>query len=189
MNPGSVPEQPMYQPFGAPPPKQKTPVWIFVLVGCCGCGVVAIPIIAAILFPVFAQARAKAQQVSCLSNVKMQSLGLLMYVEDYDETFPRSKTWMDNIDSYVKHPTAFHCPSVADKDAFGYAFDSRLGGKLLGKIAEPRTTMMNYDSSMLTRNATDEGTSLDLTRHSHGGNAGYVDGHAHYLRADMGESP
>ena len=49
-----------------------------------------IAILAAILFPVFAQAREKARQTSCLSNSKQLGLGLLMYVQDYDETWPRN---------------------------------------------------------------------------------------------------
>lgn len=47
-----------------------------------------IAILAAILFPVFAQARAAARQVSCLSNVKQAALGVLMYAQDYDEQIP-----------------------------------------------------------------------------------------------------
>src|SRR5262245_63898370 len=47
-----------------------------------------IAILAAILFPVFAQAREKARAISCTSNEKQISLGVLMYVQDYDETFP-----------------------------------------------------------------------------------------------------
>jgi prepilin-type N-terminal cleavage/methylation domain-containing protein/prepilin-type processing-associated H-X9-DG protein len=47
-----------------------------------------IAILAAILFPVFAQAREKARQASCMSNEKQVALGVLMYVQDYDETFP-----------------------------------------------------------------------------------------------------
>ncbi len=49
-----------------------------------------IAILAAILFPVFAQAREKARQTSCLSNHKQYALATLMYVQDYDETFPFS---------------------------------------------------------------------------------------------------
>ncbi|GBC96059.1 hypothetical protein HRbin16_01860 [bacterium HR16] len=48
-----------------------------------------IAILAAILFPVFAQAREKARQSACLSNVKQLGLGAIMYTQDYDETFPR----------------------------------------------------------------------------------------------------
>ena len=47
-----------------------------------------IAILAAILFPVFAQAREKARQTSCLSNEKQIGLAIMMYVQDYDETFP-----------------------------------------------------------------------------------------------------
>jgi len=47
-----------------------------------------IAILAAILFPVFAQAREKARAITCVSNEKQVSLGVLMYVQDYDETFP-----------------------------------------------------------------------------------------------------
>ncbi|MCX6368890.1 MAG: DUF1559 domain-containing protein [Armatimonadetes bacterium] len=47
-----------------------------------------IAILAAILFPVFAQAREKARQTSCLSNTKQIGIGLMMYTQDYDETLP-----------------------------------------------------------------------------------------------------
>ncbi|GAB4464896.1 MAG: hypothetical protein OHK0029_35180 [Armatimonadaceae bacterium] len=47
-----------------------------------------IAILAAILFPVFAQAREKARQTSCLSNMKQLTTGTLMYVQDYDELWP-----------------------------------------------------------------------------------------------------
>ena len=46
-----------------------------------------IAILAAILFPVFAQARAKARQTGCLSNLKQIGLSTNMYVQDYDEQF------------------------------------------------------------------------------------------------------
>jgi len=49
-----------------------------------------IAILAAILFPVFAQARSKARQISGLSNIKQVALSILMYSQDYDEKFPRA---------------------------------------------------------------------------------------------------
>ena len=57
-----------------------------------------IAILAAILFPVFAQARAKARQSSCLSNLKQIGLATMMYAQDYDEMYPyayctSSMTW------------------------------------------------------------------------------------------------
>ena len=49
-----------------------------------------IAILAAILFPVFAQAREKARSISCLSNQKQIGLAVLQYVQDYDEIFPQA---------------------------------------------------------------------------------------------------
>jgi prepilin-type N-terminal cleavage/methylation domain-containing protein len=48
-----------------------------------------IAILAAILFPVFAQARSKARQISCLSSIKQWGTVTLMYTQDWDERFPR----------------------------------------------------------------------------------------------------
>jgi prepilin-type N-terminal cleavage/methylation domain-containing protein/prepilin-type processing-associated H-X9-DG protein len=51
-----------------------------------------IAILAAILFPVFAQARSKARQAACISNLKQIGTSLMMYTQDYDENLP-SRTW------------------------------------------------------------------------------------------------
>ena len=47
-----------------------------------------IALLAAILFPVFAQAREKARQATCLSNLKQIGLAFAQYMQDYDERFP-----------------------------------------------------------------------------------------------------
>ena len=63
-----------------------------------------IAILAAILFPVFAQARAKARQASCISNTKQMSLATLMYTQDYDENYPLAfgyYTGLGWLDSYI----------------------------------------------------------------------------------------
>ena len=80
-----------------------------------------IAILAAILFPVFARAREKARQTSCLSNLKQLSLALLMYCQDYDERYPRMysysagrtelRWWEDVIQPYVKNWQLTICPS------------------------------------------------------------------------------
>ncbi len=90
-----------------------------------------IAILAAILFPVFAQAREKARTISCLSNTKQVGLATMMYVQDYDETFysqpwpggcPNNgywtyqqglpvQHWATLIYPYVKNGQLFKCPS------------------------------------------------------------------------------
>jgi prepilin-type N-terminal cleavage/methylation domain-containing protein/prepilin-type processing-associated H-X9-DG protein len=73
-----------------------------------------IAILAAILFPVFAQARAKARAISCLSNVRQVGLGFAMYVQDYDETTPSGRgggwEWWTEIQPYVKNIDLLYCP-------------------------------------------------------------------------------
>jgi prepilin-type N-terminal cleavage/methylation domain-containing protein/prepilin-type processing-associated H-X9-DG protein len=56
-----------------------------------------IAILAAILFPVFAQARAKARQTACLSNMKQIGTALMMYTQDYDEVLPGNDTSVEGI--------------------------------------------------------------------------------------------
>src|SRR5258707_167673 len=73
-----------------------------------------IAIFAAILFPVFAQAREKARAASCTSNIKQVTLGLLMYIQDYDEMMCPcqigSGTWDQLTAPYVKNVQVFACP-------------------------------------------------------------------------------
>lgn len=64
-----------------------------------------IAILAAILFPVFAQAREKARQTSCLSSLKQWGTGFMMYVQDFDERFP-AQQW-DTIVNGVKSAPGF----------------------------------------------------------------------------------
>ena len=83
-----------------------------------------IAILAAILFPVFAQAREKARQASCISNQKQLLTAALMYQQDYDESLHRIRNWNfarqgadwawgaeDAIQPYVKNLGVFKCPS------------------------------------------------------------------------------
>src|SRR5207244_2407714 len=85
-----------------------------------------IAILAAILFPVFDQAREKARQTACLSNMKQVGIALMTYTQDYDEVLPqtaytyiqglsvndlRQPKWMDVLQPYVKNDAVFNCPS------------------------------------------------------------------------------
>ncbi len=84
-----------------------------------------IAILAAILFPVFARAREKARQTSCLSNVKQIGLGVMMYAQDYDEKYNfaycinPTMTWPNLLMPYVKNNQLFTCPSDPDEWSIG----------------------------------------------------------------------
>ncbi|MFQ3609967.1 MAG: DUF1559 domain-containing protein [Fimbriimonadales bacterium] len=78
-----------------------------------------IAILAAILFPVFAQAREKARQTQCLSNMRQMGIAVQMYVQDYDERFPLDShtgtnapwVWLNTLQPYVKTTLLYRCPS------------------------------------------------------------------------------
>jgi prepilin-type N-terminal cleavage/methylation domain-containing protein/prepilin-type processing-associated H-X9-DG protein len=96
-----------------------------------------IAILAAILFPVFAQARAKARQTACLSNMNQIGKALMMYTQDYDEVLPgvhgdaggfnqplgfmqaydpanqyTLRNWAREVQPYVKNLQVFICPQA-----------------------------------------------------------------------------
>src|SRR3954462_12041414 len=81
-----------------------------------------IAILAAILFPVFAQARAAARKASCLSNLRQLNAGATMYAQDYDEHLLSfwlnyqpdqglGNLWINMIQPYAKNKGITLCPS------------------------------------------------------------------------------
>jgi prepilin-type N-terminal cleavage/methylation domain-containing protein/prepilin-type processing-associated H-X9-DG protein len=102
-----------------------------------------IAILASILFPVFGRARENARRSSCQSNLKQIGLGLIQYVQDYDETmvmnaYPTTPAnmaeWMDTLQPYVKSYQLFKCPS-----------DTRA----LSNIANPASSETSYGINMV----------------------------------------
>ena len=82
-----------------------------------------IAILAAILFPVFAQAREKARAISCLSNTNQLALAAIQYEQDYDDTTPGGENhsglgsgWAGQIYPYVKSTAVFVCPDDSSKE-------------------------------------------------------------------------
>ena len=93
-----------------------------------------IAILAAILFPVFAQAREKARAISCLSNEKQLGLAITQYEQDYDEKVPfgynlwgGGSGWAGQIYSYVKSANVYRCPSDASQGGISYCYNGNLG--------------------------------------------------------------
>ena len=77
-----------------------------------------IAILAAILLPALSKARERARQAVCVSNIKQLLLASLMYVQDYNETFPKGymayngSRWYHALFSYTKNGQVFRCPSL-----------------------------------------------------------------------------
>ncbi|MEN6305791.1 MAG: DUF1559 domain-containing protein [Armatimonadia bacterium] len=167
-----------------------------------------IAILAAILFPVFAKAREKARQSSCLSNVKQIALGFIQYAQDYDEMFPAGGAvagdvavwpngttgpnyWPARVFPYVKNTQVFNCPSAtfnwggAFTSATPIGMNASLMPCALGTIVYPAQTMMLADTAgsasyvFLNSYRTDRWMS---PRHNDGANIGFVDGHAKWMK-------
>jgi len=172
-----------------------------------------IAILAAILFPVFARAREKARQTSCLSNIKELGLAMIMYTDDYDETTVSHNCggllWPQLLYPYLKNIEVYNCPS--DKgNRLGVntdgtpAYDSRLGyginynmswyyngHRKRGEIVEPVSKVVFGDGTyyVLYRYYyyTLGGSSYydDIAaRHNEGLNITFMDGHAKWHRLD-----
>lgn len=121
-----------------------------------------IAVLAAILFPVFARAREKGRQATCLSNLKQIGLALEMYVQDYDETLPYHLisidmggtyvNWLSGVEPYCRNARVFECPSLRDDHYEGptdttlsYPYNRDLNGRFLGSIEEPSEVIVCLD--------------------------------------------
>ncbi len=87
----------------------------------CGCLLVAILMVAAILYPVFERARMKAQSINCLRNLQTVAVAVSQYAADYDETLPPASRWTDVVAPYLSDPRHLICPA-AKRLPCGYAF-------------------------------------------------------------------
>jgi len=122
-----------------------------------------IAILAAILFPVFAQAREKARSASCLSNIKQMGLAFGMYSQDYDEKnpnginwyYPGGNGWAGQVYPYVKNIKIYACPSdVVGQDAFSsYGYNSNntaptgvsVDGYSIASYSAPASTVLLFE--------------------------------------------
>jgi prepilin-type N-terminal cleavage/methylation domain-containing protein/prepilin-type processing-associated H-X9-DG protein len=125
-----------------------------------------IAILASILFPVFARARENARRSSCQSNLKQIGLGLLQYVQDYDEKLVLSRSgasggiaWFAGIQPYVKSTQLFQCPSDSNTGAsalgwypagmtafhVSYGYNNNLSGLAQAAITDVASTVAATD--------------------------------------------
>jgi prepilin-type N-terminal cleavage/methylation domain-containing protein/prepilin-type processing-associated H-X9-DG protein len=118
-----------------------------------------IAILAAILFPVFAQAREKARSSTCLSNQKQIALAFSMYGQDYDETFPFSMVqdpntkldiwWEDLVTPYIKAGQVggiLTCPSASSR-GHAYSMNQAVAGRSLATVPAPASLVLTGDAA------------------------------------------
>jgi prepilin-type N-terminal cleavage/methylation domain-containing protein len=88
--------------------KSRRPGFTFIELLCV---ITVIAILAAILFPVFAQAREKARSMSCASNLHQIAMALHLYAQDHNGRFPVEDNQFMPVMPYVKNYAVFRCPS------------------------------------------------------------------------------
>jgi len=126
-----------------------------------------IAILAAILFPVFARAREKARQASCLSNTKQIELASGMYTQDYDECLVpygdhycptgSCRHWWDGLVPYMKNTQILTCPSQPGGEWRDYAINYNhvhgcRGGVMLATFRYPAETASFMDGQYSSTN-------------------------------------
>ena len=169
-----------------------------------------IAILAAILFPVFARAREKARQASCLSNVKQLALAMLMYTQDYDEILPiaiggrpdLSYWWsiMELVEPYVKNRQIWLCPSdpqgSVDFSAFpglhrySYVWNKAAFAYMVPGMPPAKVTSLAEIPYPSETTAFFDGhqvgmAALTCHRHNDGANVSFLDGHAKWYQHNL----
>ncbi len=160
----------------------------------------------------FAKAREKARQSSCLSNVKQLALTWLQYSQDYDERLPpqywNNRYWALIVRPYAKNDQMFICPSETGYNAttgvgyyggntyglqyspLGVAASTNNGGVALAQVDSPSMIMMLGDNRGVTAGicypyddlTPRNGYGVPADRHNEGGNWAYVDGHTKWVK-------
>ncbi len=145
-----------------------------------------IAILAAILFPVFAKAREKARQTTCLNNQRQIAIAISMYVQDHDEAFMSSDAtaWSAKLAAY-NEASIYDCPTLTGRGTNTqpeYAFNSQLLGSALGDVENPAATVMTCDTKPASNSTALLTTTASMdTRHNNGVVVTAADGHVQYV--------
>ena len=160
--------------------------------------VAIIAVLAAVLFPVFAQAREKARQTNCLANYHQIGQAIPMYASDYDGVTPPDGGSFTGLiaDSrpYIKNDGIFICPDDFDRQEErrpgSYRMPSLYQGKLLScgwpdpynptVLTQPADTTLTYEAEQDYAEAAIRPT----FRHQNGAQVLYFDGHAKWIPRD-----
>ena len=151
-----------------------------------------IAVLAAILFPVFAQARDKARMTTCINNERQISIALEIYVQDNNGMYPAAATWLGDISNKIgSNPAILHCPSLPKNSvraATDYLFNNAIAGTTQLSVGSPTTTILLAEG-VYVQDTTNNLQSVYYTannavyRHAGKGVQCFVDGHVTTVQA------
>jgi len=119
----------------------------------------------------------------CQSNEKQMMLGVIQYIQDYDERMPPARKWIDALQPYTRSEQIFQCPALNSKGN-GYAFNSKLSQVSLANVLSSSSTINIYETSNLGRNvfAPFNGRAYRHQRDGKDGmNIAFADGHVKWF--------
>ena len=90
------------------------------------------------------QMTVRATVSQCQSNLKQIALGVMQFVQDWDERFALHADWKNQLQPYLKNEAIFRCPEVEHPEE-SYSFSSELENRSLNEIKEPVNTIMIYE--------------------------------------------
>jgi prepilin-type N-terminal cleavage/methylation domain-containing protein/prepilin-type processing-associated H-X9-DG protein len=146
-----------------------------------------IAILAAILFPVFAKAREKARQTSCLSNLRQLGTGLLSYAQDYDERLPAATTWcnwrnvqfnrqyMQQTQPYIKSYQLFACPSMNTRNCYNGSIPHHAVDIMIDNGLLPSNFVLSYGYNECLMNSWRDGAAVNAMQAAYGTAPGAID--------------
>ena len=176
--------QKLSEPVSVQPPRRSRKsgenVAIIVAIAGCGCLLLIIPILAAILFPVFSRARDEARTANCISNLKQIGTAMMMYANDYNDVWPSKENWCDALKPYAHKTTVFECPALPGMKG-GYACNALLSKWTTNDIKSPEATILAFDARGGWNMA--GGIELVAMRHRGMANAVFANGQSMPLRS------
>jgi prepilin-type processing-associated H-X9-DG protein len=143
---------------------------------------VVVPVGASVLMPAIGKSRERARRSECLSNLKQIDLAMLMYTSDYDDQWPPADRWCDLTEPYVKTPSIYVCPELADVTC-SYDYNDEPVRNMPPEAAPYLAdAAVLFDGTIGTWNATGGQADVDA-RHDNGANIAFADGHAKWMGA------
>ncbi len=166
------PNSPYAQPYGTvdPPRKSMSALTIILIIfGIMGFGVI---VLAAILFPVFSQAKMAAKKTATLSNVKQLGTGLAIYMSDFDDVYPFRFGSNNDLKEFLM-------PYIKSEERFT-SFNPN-GGEIL-----PNSQLQKFSASAVM-DTRDTVTLFEAKEWPQEGKCyGFVDTHAQFLKSEDG---
>jgi prepilin-type processing-associated H-X9-DG protein len=137
-----------------------------------------IPIYAAMLLPALAKAKARAQSISCMNNVKQLELAAIMYANAHGDKYPSAEHWCDALLAQGQSAKVFQCPGDSTGSRSDYAFNQNLSELPTSKVTNPGRTVLIFESDGGWNQRGGRELAVRNPRHAGWVIVGFADGHA-----------